>query len=283
MIDLHTHTNQSDGEKTPEELIDYAISKGITALAITDHDTIDGLQDASNYVENKEIIFIPGIELDTKVEKGKMHILGLYIDYKNEEFNKIILDIQQERHNRNLKFIEEFNKMGFEVTLEELQEVGCGKFIGKPHFAKVFVKKGYIQTKAEIFDKYFNQPPLSNIKKTSLNPKEVITMIKKANGIAVLAHPQTLKLGDNELLDKIKELKSYGLDGLECYHSAQTPEQMKRFKEMAQKLNLLITKGSDYHGPITKPEVELGIGTDNNIVLNDDEEILTAILNCRKN
>ena len=278
MIDLHTHTRESDGELSPEELIDLAISKNIEALAITDHDTADGLEAGSKYAKDKKIIFIPGIEFDSKVEKGQLHILGLCVDFQDEEFQQILSTIKKDREERNKKFIEEFNKMGFDITIEELKEVSSGKVIGKPHFAKVFLRKGYIKTKVEIFDEYFNKPPLCHIKKSQIIPEEVIRIIKKANGLAILAHPQNLKLSDNELIDKIAELKSYGLDGMECYHSGQTPEQMQRYKEIALQFDLLITKGSDYHGPIIKSEVELGTGTNNNIVSQDDKEIIDKLL-----
>jgi len=277
MIDLHTHTRESDGDKTPEELIDLAISEKIEALAITDHDTADGLEVASNYAKHKNIIFIPGVEFDTKVEKGQMHILGLFVNFKDENFQQKLFDIKKERIDRNNKFIEEFNKMGFAITIKELQEVSSGKVIGKPHFAKVFLKKGYIKTFDEMFDEYFNKPPLSKIKKTCLTPKEVIRIIKDANGIAILAHPQKLKLSDSELIEKIAELKSYGLDGMECYHSNQTFEQMKRFKEIATQFNLLITKGSDYHGPFAKPQIKLGTGINNNIVSKEEKELLEKL------
>ena len=279
MIDLHTHTRESDGEKTPEELIDFAISKNIDAIAITDHDTADGIESAIKYARDKKIIFIPGIELDAKVPKGQMHILGLCINPNQEDFSQKLASIKKEREDRNSRFIEEFNKMGFEITLEELQKVSSGKVIGKPHFAKVFLKKGYIQTNDEMYDKYFKQPPLCNIKKSTLSGEEIIKLIKKAGGIAILAHPQNLKLSDSELVDKIAELKSYGLDGLECYHSNQTPEQMKRFREIAEQFNLLVTKGSDYHGPSIKPKIEIGTGINRNIVSDCDKDIIKKLLN----
>ena len=279
MLDLHAHTKKSDGEQSPKELIDLAIAKGIKALAITDHDTAAGLDESVKYAKDKDIIFIPGVEFDVKVPKGQMHILALGVDFKNEELKQKLLTIKQRRDKRNAIFIQELNKMGFNITIEELREVAGGNIIGKPHFAKVFLRKGYIQTKAEMFDIYFNRPPLSNIKMTETTPEELIKIIKRANGIAVLAHPQTLKLNDEELVRIIEELKSYGLDGMECYHSGQSLEQMKKFKEIANKFNLLITKGSDYHGPITKPGVELGTGINNNIVSNDDKEILERFYN----
>lgn len=278
MIDLHTHTKASDGEFTPKELIDLAISKHMTAIAITDHDTVDGLEEAEEYAKDKDITLIPGIELEAKVEKGQMHILGLFIDYNNKEFKEKLNAIREYRNSRNDKFIEEFNKIGFEISLEELIKESNGKTIGKPHFARIFLKKGYVKNKDEMFDKYFNKEPFNKFKKSFYSPKEVITMIKKVNGIAILAHPQSLKLEDDELIAKIEELKLYGLDGMECYHTKQTEEEMIKFHNIAKEYNLLITKGSDFHGPIIKPDTELGTGKNNNIVIKDENKTLDNIL-----
>lgn len=282
MIDLHAHTTASDGEKTPTELIDMALEKNLEAIAITDHDTVDGIREAYEYSKDKDILFVPGIELEANVEKGQMHILGLFIDFENPELNEILAKIKEGRNRRNEFFIKEFNKMGFEITLDELKEVSGGKIIGKPHFAKIFLRKNYIQTKAEIFDNYFNKPPLNTVGKASFSPEVLIKAIKNANGIAILAHPQSLKLDDSDLVEKIKELKTYGLDGLESYHSNQTPEQMVRFKEIAKELNLVISKGSDYHGPVTKPDVELVYGKKGNIVSDEESEIIKNLLEYKK-
>lgn len=282
MIDLHAHTIASDGEKTPTELIDMALEEKLEAIAITDHDTVDGIKEAYEYSKNKDILFVPGIELEANVEKGQMHILGLFIDFENPELNEILSKIKEARNRRNDFFIIEFNKMGFEITIDELKEVSGGKIIGKPHFAKIFLRKNYIQTKAEMFDNYFNKPPLNTVKKASFSPEVIIKAIKNANGIVILAHPQSLKLDDQDLVEKIKELKTYGLDGLECYHSNQTPEQMARFKEIAKNLNLVISKGSDYHGPITKPDVELAYGKNGNIVSDEESEIIQKLLDYKK-
>lgn len=279
MIDLHTHTKASDGEKTPEELIDLAIKSNISALAITDHDTVDSLEIAEKYASTKRnFLFIPGIEMEAEFNNGQMHILGLFIDYKNQTLLDKLSYVKKERNLRNEKFINELNKMGYEITLDELKEISGGNTIGKPHFARIFLKKNYIKTKSEMFDRFFNQPPLSKYKKFSYSPKDVITMLKNSGGTVILAHPQTLKLEKEEFIEKVIELKSYGLDGLECYHSKQTPEQMKEFKEIAKNLNLLISKGSDYHGPITKPETKLGTGNNNNIVSDDEYTILNNLL-----
>ena len=283
MIDLHTHTKASDGENTAQELIDLAIKRGVKALAITDHDTMDAIEPAMDYARDKAILLIPGIVFDTKCECGKMHILGLFVDCNNENLREKLLLIKNERDNRNIRFIEEFNKLGFDITLEELIKVSNGKIIGKPHFGRIFLNKKYINTMDEIFDKYFNQPPFVGIKKNDYIPKEVIKIIKDANGIAVLAHPQTLNLNEQELREKIIELKRYGLDGMECYHSKQTAEEMKLYKTIAEENNLLITKGSDYHGESTLPKRELGTGINSNIVTNIDDEILDNLIKKLKN
>jgi len=283
MIDLHAHTTFSDGEYSPEELIDMAISKNISALAITDHDTVDGLESAVEFAKNKDILVVPGIEFDTTVDKGQMHILGLFLDYKNKNLNEKLDFVRREREIRNQKFVRIFNEMGLEITEEELRAITPGRVIGKPHFARVFINKGYIKSKDEMFDEYFNKLPELKIKKVTLDAKTVISLIKEASGLAILAHPQSLKLTNEELKEKIMELKRYGLDGMECYHSRQTKEQMHDFRKMADELGLLVSKGSDYHGPIVKPGIFLGTGIENNIVNDEEDEIINKLLLKSKN
>lgn len=274
MIDLHVHTTASDGDKSPKELLDYAIEKGIDVIAITDHDTVDGVEEAINYSKDKNIIVIPGIEFDAEAPKGQIHILGLFIDYKDINIQEKLQKVKDERNARNDKFIAEFNKMGFEITLDELKKVSNEEVIAKPHFAKVFLNKGYIKNVEEIYNQYFNKSPFKEMIRMSYKPQEVIEIIKKAKGLAILAHPHSLKLDDELLEEKIKEFVSYGLDGIECYHSNHTKEQMSKYLEIANKYNLLITKGSDYHGPVTKPDILLGKGLDENLVECCNEEML---------
>lgn len=279
MIDLHTHTTSSDGEKTAEELINLALELNIKALAITDHDTIDGLPSATEYSKDKNIFFIPGIELEAKVDNGQMHILGLFINYNDKNFISKLNNIKDSRKQRNLKFIAEFQKLGFEISIDELKQVSGGKTIGKPHFAKVFLNKNYIKNKNEIFDNYFNKPPFNELDKNIYTAKEIITIIKEAGGIAILAHPQSLKLSIDDLSKTLIELKTYGLDGIECFHSNQLPSEMIAFKNLANSLNLIITKGSDYHGPNVKSNINLGTGINNNIISDDEDNILETLMN----
>lgn len=156
----------------------------------------------------------------------------------------------------------------------------CGQIIGKPHFAKELYEKGCISCTSDAYDMYFNKPPFNEIKREALLPEEAILLIKRFSGIAILAHPQTLKLDFNEFKIKVKELKKLGLDGLECYHSKQTREEMKFYKDIAIKNNLLFTCGSDFHGINVKPDTEMGSGINNNII-NDNGKIILASLKAR--
>ncbi len=208
-----------------------------------------------------------------------MHILGFNIDYNNINLQQNLKYLINKRNIRNKEFIEYFKSIGFNVSLEELQKISGGSVISKPHFAKLFLQKGYISDKKTIFSDYFNCKPLCEVEEFIYEPEEIIKMIKEANGIAVLAHPQKLKLNDTDLENKIIELLSYGLEGLECYHSDQTLEEMKKLRIIADKYKLLVTKGSDYHGPIVKPLIHLGTGINNNITNDEENVILKKVLN----
>ncbi len=273
IIDLHTHTRGSDGKCTPQELIDLAISKGIKALAITDHDTVDSIETAIQYSKDKKIIFIPGIEFNCECSFGKMHMLGLGINHKNEYLLEKLESIKAERNDRNYELLKGLRQMGIDITMEEVAHVSNGNIIGKPHFAIVMAQKGYANNPKEVFAKFFDVQPLNRYVRKSYSAEEVIFIIKKAAGIAMLAHPQTLKLNYDELEEEVLKLKSFGLDGIECYHSGQTSEEMAKFKEIAVRNGLIYSKGSDYHGENAQSESLLGTGTGCNI-LNDEENII---------
>jgi len=211
-----------------------------------------------------------------------MHILGLFVDYKNADFIAKLDKVVEFRNARNANFIRELNNMGYSITEEELKKEAGGDIIGKPHFARVFIKKGYTKSTSEMFDEFFNKEPLSKYRKFSYLPEEVISMLKEVGAVVILAHPQTLKLEHNDLVMLIKQLKDFGLDGIECYHSNQTPEQMQEYKSIAKELGLIYTKGSDYHGPIAKPLIALGTGINGNIVSDEEDYILEKLLEHKK-
>lgn len=268
-IDLHMHTTASDGEYSPAEIVKMVKQKGIEVFAITDHDTTAGVDEALAEANRQKIKLIPGIEFSAKDEEAKkVHILGYNLDYKNPDFIEIYKSYTDDRNRRNNEFIQKFNELGIEISLEDVKKYAKNVNIRKPEFAKVLVEKGYIKDEEEAYTKYLNQEPFKSIKrqKSEMSPREVIKIIHKFGGIAVLAHPYTLELEGEKLTNKIEEFISYGLEGMECFHSRQSKEQMKEYEKIANQHNLIITVGSDFHGPNVHPNIEIGTGKNNNIV-----------------
>ena len=266
LIDMHTHTCYSDGELTPDELIKKASKEGIKTLAITDHDTLLGVQNVSINPEDYGIELINGIEISVKVPVGRMHVLGHNIDIWEPNLNERM----KELHNRSLYSVTGVIcqlKKDYDIvfTTEEILEIlNKERNIGRPDIAKLLIKNGYVNTVDEAFDKYLN-PAYSHCGKVAkgISKKDCIELIKSANGTATLAHPYSLKLSPEELDSFVGELVEYGLDGIEAYHSNHTPEMTEEYLRLADKYNLLVSGGSDYHGPNVKPGVSLGTGRNN--------------------
>lgn len=269
MIDLHTHSCYSDGEYTPNELIRKAKNKGIKMISITDHDTVLGNQNITLTKEEKSgIKIIPGIELSAKVERGQMHILGYNIDIYNKELNDKTIELKNNSLYSVIGILVQIKK-DYDITFstEEILNILNSKGnIGRPDIAKLFVKYSYTQSVKEAFDKYLipANKKISTLKK-GINFKDCINLIKNAGGIPVLAHPKTLKCTDKELEEIIIELKCNGLEGIEAYHSIHTKEEIEKYLALANKYDLLVSGGSDYHGPLIKPNIELATGVNNNI------------------
>lgn len=276
MFDLHVHTTASDGEFSPLEILEKAKSLNIDTISITDHDTTDGIEEAIEYSKKININFIPGIELDAHVSRGKMHILGYYFDINDTNLLSSMQSFKKDREDRNNKFIQEFNKQGINVTIEDINKYSIGSILAKPHFARALLDKGYINNIEDAYSNYFNVSPMKDIKRKSISPKEAITLIKKAGGIAILAHPITLKLNYDELRIEIKKLKEVGLDGIECYNSIHSSDDIKELIKIAEEYDMLITGGSDYHGPISTPDYEMAKGKNNNIA-NMSPKILSDL------
>lgn len=269
MIDLHIHTTASDGEYKPSEVVNMAKKRGVETIAVTDHDTVEGVEEAIKEGKKVGIRVIPGIEFSSKdSEARKVHILGYNIDYKNSEFISIYREYVDDRNRRNNEFIKKFNELGINITLEDVKKYAQSENIRKPEFAKALLEKGYIMDEEEAYTRYLNQEPFKSIKrqKSEMPPKKVIETIKRYGGIAVLAHPYSMELEGEKLENKILEFKEYGLEGLECFHSRQTLEEMELYEKIANKYDLIITVGSDFHGPNVHPGIEIGTGKNNNIV-----------------
>ena len=269
LIDLHTHTDRSDGELSPNELIKYAISKNIGVLAITDHDTINGIKTvdkSADFIIESEIKIINGIELSAKVDKGRMHILGYGIDLNNEELNKKMLELRSISINATMNVYEQIKKDYHIIFSDEDIDnlMSAKRNIGRPDLARLCIKYGYVNTVKEAFDKYLVDAFNKNKKeRKGIDIKECLNLIRNSGGIPVLAHPKTLELDDKELLILTKNMIQLGLQGIEVYHSSHSMSDMDKYLKIANAYNLLISGGSDYHGKNTKPDVEIGIGKNN--------------------
>lgn len=256
-VDFHTHSTGSDGSNTPNELLNLALEKNIEYLSITDHDTLDGVKSLENFKDLKKLKFVPGVEISAEFPTT-LHLLGYGFDSNNERLNKILEELQEFRKKRNVLMIENMQKLGFQITLEELKKEAGGELIGRPHFASLMVKKNYVSNKQEAFDKYLKKGAPLYLDKKRLEPKDAILLIKEAGGVVVLAHPYQTKLDEQNLDNLIRELVDYGLDGIEAYYSLHTKEMIERYKALAKKYDLFITAGSDYHGT-NKAGIEMGI------------------------
>ena len=271
IIDLHTHTNYSDGDLSPSELIRLAIEKRIGILGITDHDTLDGIKKvdkSDSLIVDSGIQIIDGIELSAKVSKGRMHILGYDIDINDGNLNKKMGELKDNSINSVLSIMEQIKRdYGIVFRYDDIKElVNSNHNLGRPDLAKLCVKYGYASSIQDAFDKYLIAAH-NKTRRTSkgLPHEECIELILQSKGIPILAHPKSLELSEKEFLMLLKEMINFGLKGIEVYHSSHTEEEIKYYLEIANKYNLLISGGSDYHGPTVKPDIDLGTGKNCNI------------------
>lgn len=264
-IDLHTHTNFSDGSMTPEELLFHAKEVGLSALALTDHDTVSGLARARDAAEKYGVEFVPGVELSTEAQT-QVHILGYYFDEQNKELLDAFAAQKAERLRTHERYMRLLAEHGIFITDEEVRAVAPAGSVGRAHYAKVMMDKGYVGSVREAFDRYLAVGGPCYVKREVMHPKKAVELIKNAGGAAFFAHPHQTKLSDDEIFALMKELKEAGLDGIEGYYSEYTPEMGEKFRGMARKLGLILSGGSDYHAKM-KPHIELGSGIGGNLTV----------------
>lgn len=259
-VDLHTHSTQSDGTLQPEELIQYGAKKHLYAMALTDHDTVAGLNSAIKTGKKHHIYVIPGIELSTEYEGCDVHILGYFIDYKNTAFCKKIQGFQESRDHRNEKMIAKLQCGGYDITLDELYEIyGSDSVITRMHLAKALWDKGYVKDIPTAFSTILSQKGPYYVPRERIRPQEAVELITKNQGTAVLAHPLLYPFSTDILKNLILELKDFGLSGMECLYSTFSPSQQQKMQELAVSCGLFYTGGSDFHGA-SKPHIDLGNG-----------------------
>lgn len=259
ITDLHVHSNKSDGSYTPAELVNYALEKGLSSFALTDHDTTDGIEEALKAAEGKNIEVIPGIEFSTEYEGQDIHILGLYIDYKSDFFKRRLTNFVNGRIIRNKEMCRRLTEYGIPVTYEDLTKEFPGCVITRSHYAKYMLNHGYIKSMKEAFDRYIGDHGPCFVPRKKITPMRAVEIILKAGGFPVLAHPLLYHMSSSRLDKLVAILKEMGLQGLEAIYCTYSPSEEREMRALAAKYDLCISGGSDFHGN-AKPGLDLAVG-----------------------
>lgn len=262
LIDLHVHSNCSDGTYTPEELVAYALEKGLKAFALTDHDTTAGIARAQRAASSTGLELIPGIELSTEYKGKDIHILGLGIDPENAYFQDQLLRFQNARDLRNEKMIEKLREHGIDITLEQMRACFPDSVWTRAHFARYLFDHGYVKEMWDAFDLYLGDHAPCFIPREKVTPFQAVQLIHEGGGYAVLAHPLLYRLGEEPLNLLVKTLTGCGLDGIEAIYSTNRFSDEADMRQLARRYGLAITGGSDFHGS-NKPSIDLGCGKGN--------------------
>ncbi len=259
MIDLHVHTRCSDGTLSPEEVVRLAATRGLKALAITDHDTVLGVSAAAREGNEQGIEVVPGLEISSQWDQGIMHILGYFIDIDHPELLKALDFLRKGREARTPRIVSALRELGLSISVEEIEKEAGEGVQGRPHVANVMVRRNLVIDRQQAFDLYLGKGAPAYVDKVKLPPLESLKLINKVGGIAVLAHPYSLEQADIAGLEKIlKHLAANGLQGIEAYYPGHTQEQTRIYTELARKMDLVVTGGTDFHGD-NKPGIELGV------------------------
>lgn len=273
MIDLHTHSTESDGTLTPAELMQLAADIGLSAIALTDHDTVSGLSKAKPVAEQLGLELVPGIELSTDYNGTEVHMLGFYIDNTNPSFLTKLQEFINSRDIRNEKMAFLLQKEGFDITLEKLYQEYPGSVITRAHFARYLTEHGFVKDRNTVFRKYLGDNCRCYVPREKISPFEAIDLIRLGGGLSFFAHPVLCHMNHDRLRFFVKDLKEAGLTGMEAIYSMNTPGDERNMKKLAEEFDLLISGGSDFHGE-NKPHIHLGTGKGN---LHIPENILDDI------
>jgi len=268
LIDLHCHSTFSDGSLTPAELAQLAHDSGLSALALTDHDTVAGMPQFIPACRALGVTAVGGVEISVDFSSpGTMHLLGYFIDENNRALLDALSEIVHGRDKRNLIILDNLRKAGMPIELDEITDLAGGDVIGRPHFAQVMLKHGYVQTKEEAFNNWLARGCPAYAERFRLSPADAIRIIRGAGGLAVLAHPVTLKLKPSQLRSTIADLVEYGLNGIEIFYPMHNQRTRSLYLEIARDFKLAVTGGSDFHGAMN-PDIQLGRGF-GNVVVDD--------------
>lgn len=279
MVDLHVHSNCSDGTFSPRQLVEYGLKKKLSAFALTDHDSIDGLDEALSAAEGTSLTIVPGIELSSFYQEKDIHILGLFVNTEDPGFLETVQDFREERFLRNKKMVENFQRGGFSITAEEIGSNDPRIVVTRAHFAKALLNHGYVKTMQEAFVKYLKEDSVYYVPRKKISPAEAVSILLENKALPVLAHPLLYGLSESQLEHLISSLKEAGLAGLEVYHSTTDISGVKYLLSLAENYNLLPSGGSDFHGS-NKPHIDLGTGMGN---LHIDDHILLKLQDYKEN
>lgn len=263
MIDLHCHSTFSDGSCTPAQLVEMAHAAGLTALALTDHDSTNGIESfmaaCARPVNGKTLLGVPGVEISADIQKGTMHVLGYFLDTTNGPLQEVLTQIRDGREIRNRKIVAQLQAMGMAITWDEVRSYAGEDVVGRPHFSRALIDKGYVKDNDEAFERYLAKGKPGYADRFRLTPEASIGVILAAGGVPVLSHPFTLELDSKALREYIKHLKNQGLQGMEVHYPEHGPERFREYQALARELGLIATGGSDFHGAVN-PDVQLGVG-----------------------
>lgn len=259
LIDLHTHSLKSDGAQTPADVVRTAYAAGLSAMALSDHDNIDGVREAMAEGEKLGIEVVPAVELSAQVDT-ELHILGYFIDLENKRLQEAMAYSLVVRDQRQEETCRKLNEQGFQITMDELREEAHGNpVLCRAHFAQIMVRKGYAESVQDCFKKYLSVGCYAYSNKQALLPHEAVSLIHEAGGIAVAAHLHLIKMEDEPLKKFLADLIPHGLDGVEGYYTDYTSDMERRYRGMAKELGLVLSGGTDYHGA-NKPHISIGRG-----------------------
>lgn len=258
MIDLHVHTTASDGQFSPSQIIQMAVDKGLSRIAITDHDTAAGLEEAKAAAQELKINFVAGTELNISFPTGEFHLLGLGFTHISPSLNEIFEDLVKSRQERNENIISKMQKDGIQISLEEVQKDYPDTILGRPHFAAELVKKKVVKNRQMAFDKYLAKGRPWYVDRVGANLDQAIVAIKESGGVPVVAHPMSLYLSWGKLPETLQNFYERGVAGIEAYHPGARMTECLRLEELARKIGLFVTAGSDFHGPKVRADRKLG-------------------------
>lgn len=256
-IDLHMHTTASDGEYTPADLVALAVERGLTTIAITDHDTTDGVQPAQAAAADHNLTVIPAVELSAETEEdGDVHMLGYFVDIDNEDFQQQLADFRENRYHRGRGIVRKLNELGVPLEWDVVSKIAGDAPIARPHIAKAMVQEGYVETLQQAFDDYLENGGPAYVNRVRMSPEEAVDLIHSAGGVAVMAHPGLVE----RFRVILARLIEHGMDGVEVFHPKNPPEVTREVMSTAKEHDLIMTGGSDFHRQ-NKEDGSITLGT----------------------